>query len=159
MPRLFLFHLSFETLQHCLQIKKLEIKAFSCSTKDPIIKHTKLHQKGFGLTCPQPESSRIPTVPSFCHNTSTVLRNGPIFYTNLSPKHLFFFPDFGQDTFKFCFVAKKLALQQVHPSVYNLNPLLWWVQIPLWGAVVTAGNVWLHLYRVCCMLIIRLSCL
>ena len=91
MPRLFLFHLSFETLQHCLQIKKLEIKAFSCSTKDPIIKHTKLHQKGFGLTCPQPESSRIPTVPSFCHNTSTVLRNGPIFYTNLSPKHLFFF--------------------------------------------------------------------
>lgn len=54
--------------------------------------------------------------------------------------------DIGQDTFKFCFVAKKLALQQVHPSVYNLNPQLWWLQIPLWGAVVNPRKLRDYMY-------------
>lgn len=119
-PSISFFHLSFETLQHFLQIKKLEIQESSCSTND-----------AFDLTWPL-------KVPRSQHFQVSVRTSQPsqktrdlFFASTCSPSFTGSFLDIGQDTFKFCFVAKKLALQQVHPSVYNLNPQLWWLQIPL----------------------------
>lgn len=92
---------------------------------------------------PSPWKFQDPNISKFLSEQVKRLKKkkGPIFfYMNFPPSFIGSFLDIGQDTFKFCFVAKKLALQQVHPSVYNLNPLLWWVQIPLWGAVVTREN-------------------